>query len=45
VSKPPPVRKTVTYRKLKSIDVKEFKTDILTSDILKVFKKAPMLMN
>ncbi|XP_052761992.1 uncharacterized protein LOC128204630 [Mya arenaria] len=33
-SKPPPVRKTVTYRKLKSIDVDEFKTDILESDIL-----------
>jgi hypothetical protein len=40
VSKPPPVRKTVTYRKLKSIDVNEFKTDILTSDILNSVKES-----
>ena len=34
VSKPPPVRTTVAYRKFKSTDVNEFKTDILTSSIL-----------
>lgn len=33
-SKPPPVRKPVTYRKLKLINVGEFRKDILTSDFL-----------
>ena len=33
--KPAPVTKTVSFRKLHSIDVDAFKNDILTSDILK----------
>ncbi|XP_052791708.1 uncharacterized protein LOC128225851 [Mya arenaria] len=35
-AKPPPVKKTVTYRKLRSIDVDSFKADILSSDLLKL---------
>ena len=33
-AKPPPVRKSVTYRKLKSINVHDFKKDIVQSDIM-----------
>lgn len=33
--KPPPIRKTVTYRKLNSIDIDSFKSDIESSEILR----------
>ena len=33
-AKPAPIRKTVNLRKLKSIDINEFKKDIESSDIL-----------
>ena len=35
-AKPPPVRKTVSFRKVRSIDANAFKHDIVTSDILHV---------
>ena len=33
-SKPPPTRQTVTYRKLRAIDVDTFKNDILNSEVI-----------
>lgn len=33
-AKPPPLKKTVTFRKLRSIDIDKFKADILSSDFL-----------
>jgi len=33
-SRPPPTRKTVTYKKLRSIDIDSFKTDIKACEIL-----------
>ena len=35
-AKPPPVKKNVSYRKLRSIDVESFKSDILTSEVFKL---------